>query len=65
MSKITGMASEDRRRYLCLQSTPKAEAPSSIFTVAPAPSLESPALVGPSEADLSEADPSDIIIFFI
>ena len=40
-----------------------AEAPSSIFTAAPVPSPEDPALVGPSEAHLSEAGLSGIIIF--
>ena len=57
------MALGDRRRCSCLLSTSEAEAPSSISTAAPVPSSEDLALVGPSEAGLSEMDPSGIIIF--
>ena len=65
MSKIIGMVSEDRRGRLRLQPTSETEAPSPIFTVALAESLENPALAGPNETGLSEVDLSGIIIFFI
>ena len=65
MSRIAGMAPEDRWRCSRSLSTPKVEAPSSILTSTPAPLLEGPALANPSEMGSSEADPSDIIIFFI
>ena len=59
MSRIIGMVSEDRRRYLCSQSTSKAEVPSSIFTVALAPLSEGPALAGPNEPTTTVPSPSE------
>ena len=70
MSIIVDMASEDRRRRSCSQSSSKVEAPSPISIATPAPLSEGPALAGPSEVGLSEAGPSEmdssgIIVFFI
>ena len=54
------MVPGDRRRRSHLQSTSETEVPSPISTATPAPLPKGTALV-----DLSEADPSDIIILFI
>ena len=65
MSRIIGMALEDRWWHSRSQPALDAEVSSPIFTTALAESPKDPALASPSEAGPSEVDPSGVIIFFI